>query len=218
MDIYIGQIEQFLRNNHDWAGFVTFLLTLGESLLIVGLFVPATALLLVIGMMIGSDVLSPWSILVWGIVGAIIGDALSYGIGRWLGPGLQRRWPFTTQRTAVARARLFFSRYGFVAVVAGRFLGPTRSTIPAVAGIMGMKHAHFQFANVLSAITWLPLMLAPGFILARGMKGMYDSANIGLIVSIAVSVLIGAALVVMVIRKHQMPDRRRAERKSQAGR
>ena len=49
-----------------------------------------------------------------------------------------RRWPLKQQRTAVARARLFFYRYGFASVLIGRFLGPIRSTIPTVAGVMGM--------------------------------------------------------------------------------
>ena len=62
----------------------------------------------------------------------------------------------------MARARLFFYRYGFASVLIGRFLGPIRSTIPTVAGVMGMAHGRFQLANVSSAILWMPLMLAPG--------------------------------------------------------
>ncbi|CAM4331220.1 DedA family protein [Bordetella tumbae] len=211
MDTYIDKIGQFIQANQDWAGPITFLLTLGESLIIVGLVIPATALMLLTGGLIGAGTLSPWNVLAWGIAGAIVGDALSYGLGRWLGPSMLRRWPFNTQRTAVARARLFFSRYGFASVLIGRFLGPIRSTIPTVAGIMGMKHARFQLANVLSAVVWLPLMLAPGFITARSVGAMQDS-QMGLIIGTAASVLLGVGLLVGFMRKRQQPERARARR------
>lgn len=207
MDAYIEQAGLFIQSNQDWAGPIIFLLTLGESLLIVGLVIPATALLLLTGGLIGAGTLSPWGILAWGIAGAVIGDALSYFIGRWLGFGILRRWPFNTQRTSVARARLFFYRYGFASVLIGRFLGPIRSTIPTVAGMMGMKHLRFQLANVLSAIAWLPVMLAPGYITARGVNAAQGSDHTGLILGAVASVLIGIGLIVMFTRKRQ-PERR----------
>lgn len=213
MDAYIDQIGQFIQANQDWAGPITFLLTFGESLIIVGLLIPATALMLLTGGLIGTGTLSPWNVLAWGIAGAIAGDALSYALGRWMGPSMLRKWPFSTQRTAVARARLFFSRYGFASVLMGRFLGPIRSTIPTVAGIMGMKHARFQLANVVSAVLWLPLMLAPGFITARGVGAMQESSQTGLIIGTAASVLLGVGLLVVFVRKRQQPVRVRDRRR-----
>ncbi|MCD0501510.1 DedA family protein [Bordetella petrii] len=213
MDAYIESIGQFIQANQAWAGPITFLLTFGESLIIVGLFIPATALMLLTGGLIGAGTLSPWNVLAWGIAGAILGDAVSYGLGRWMGPGLLRRWPFTTQRTAVARARLFFYRYGFASVLIGRFLGPIRSTIPTVAGIMSMNHLRFQTANVLSAIAWLPLMLAPGFLTARSVGAMKGSEHIGLVVGTAASVLIGVWLLVAFMRKRRQPDGGRPQRR-----
>jgi membrane protein DedA with SNARE-associated domain len=207
MDAYIEQAGLFIQTNQDWAGLIIFLLTLGESLLIVGILIPATALLLLTGGLIGTGTLSAWNILIWGIAGAIVGDAISYFIGRWLGFGILRRWPFNTQRTSVARARLFFYRYGFISVLIGRFLGPIRSTIPTVAGMMGMKHWLFQLANVLSALLWLPAMLAPGYLTAKGVDAAQGSSHSGLIYGAVASVLIGVGLVALFIRKRK-PERR----------
>jgi len=213
MDAYFESIGQFIQTNQDWAGPILFLLTLGESLIIVGLFIPATALLLLTGGLVGAGTLSPWIIVPWGIAGAVVGDALSYLLGRWLGTGMLRRWPFSTQRTAVARARLFFHRYGFASVLIGRFLGPIRSTIPTVAGIMGMHPVRFQIANVLSAVLWLPLMLAPGFLAARGVGAMQGSQHVGLIIGTAGSGLLGCWLLAVFMRKRRSPDDPRARRK-----
>ncbi|AHV93119.1 hypothetical protein D560_3263 [Bordetella holmesii ATCC 51541] len=152
--------------------------------------------------------MSVGTILIWGVAGAVLGDAISYLIGRWLGPGVTRRWPLSTQRTAVARARLFFYRYGFASVFLGRFLGPIRSTIPTVAGIMRMNHARFQIANILSAIVWLPAMLAPGYFAARGLAAARQSQQFGLIAAALVSVVIGLWLATSLLKKRRLAAHR----------
>ncbi|SIT29463.1 DedA family protein [Achromobacter sp. MFA1 R4] len=207
MDEYITQIGQFIEANQAWAGPITFLLTLGESIVLLGLFIPATALMLLTGGLIGSGTLSPWGVVAWGVAGAIVGDALSYWLGRWAGPGVLRRWPLKQQRTAVARARLFFYRYGFASVLIGRFLGPIRSTIPTVAGVMGMTQARFQLANVLSAVLWMPLMLAPGYITARSLGAAENAQQIGMMIGAGLSVLLGCGLLLAMVRKRRQPVR-----------
>ena len=207
MDQYITEIGQFIEANQAWAGPITFLLTLGESMVLLGLFIPATALMLLTGGLIGSGTLAPGGILAWGIAGAIVGDALSYALGRWLGPGVLRRWPLKQQRTGVARARLFFYRYGFASVLIGRFLGPIRSTIPTVAGVMGMAHSRFQLANVLSAVLWLPLMLAPGYITARSLGAAENAQQIAMMIGAGLSVLLGCGLLLAMLRKRRQPVR-----------
>ena len=46
MDQYIDKIGVLIETNQAWAGPITFLLTLGESMVLLGLFIPATALML----------------------------------------------------------------------------------------------------------------------------------------------------------------------------
>ena len=92
MDQYIDKIGVLIETNQAWAGPITFLLTLGESMVLLGLFIPATALMLLTGGLIGAGTLDPWSILAWGIAGAIVGDALSYALGR--GMLFDPRWPW----------------------------------------------------------------------------------------------------------------------------
>lgn len=207
MDQYIDKIGVLIETNQAWAGPITFLLTLGESMVLLGLFIPATALMLLTGGLIGAGTLDPWNIMAWGIAGAIVGDALSYGLGRWAGPNVLRRWPLRQQRTAVARARLFFYRYGFASVLIGRFLGPIRSTIPTVAGVMGMAQGRFQMANVLSALLWMPLMLAPGYITARSLGAAENAQQIAMMIGAGLSVLLGCGLLVAMMRKRRQPAR-----------
>ena len=216
MDQLLQQIITFIQDNQVWAGPIIALLTFGESMLIIGLAIPATAILLATGTLIGSDVLSPWPIIIWGITGAILGDALSYWIGRWFGMDITRKWPLNQHRKMVARTRLFFYKYGVLSVFLGRFMGPIRSTIPAVAGIMNMSHLRFQIANVTSAIIWMPVMIMPGYLGAKGAEAISDSHGAGggstLLIGTILSVVAGVWLIYSLMKKTPEKNKTSKER------
>lgn len=212
MQAFLDQVSLFIEANQVWAGPVVFLLTLGESLLIVGILVPATALLLFTGGLVGSESLSPAPILFWGILGAVIGDAVSYWLGRWVGPRILRWRLVKRQRSIVARARLFFYRYGFLSIFFGRFLGPIRSTIPTVAGVMGMTHWRFQVANILSAIFWVPLMLSPGYLAAKSIDAAKHVSQLTLYVGGGLSIVIGIGLLYLFTRQRNSAQARANQR------
>jgi len=163
----VASIQDFLVAHREFAGPILGLVAFGESLILVGLFFPATAIMLFTGGLIQKGVLDPTAVIACSIAGAVLGDIVTYWIGRRIGPGVVHHWPLNRDRTAVARARLFFRKYGFLSIFIGRFLGPVRSTIPLVAGIMRMRHLTFQIANVTSAIAWVPFMLLPGYFFAK---------------------------------------------------
>lgn len=207
MDAYITLVETFIRSHQPWAGPVIGLLTLAESMLILGLLVPATALLLMAGGLAGNGLLNPVSIVIWGIVGAIIGDSLSYWVGRLAGPSLMHRWPMNKQRRSVARARLFFTRYGFLSIIVGRFLGPMRSTISTIAGIMRMNHFKFEASNALSAIVWVPILLAPGFFASRLLGTNQTIQSIVILFVAGFSAVFALIIAYMFLRKRKLPNR-----------
>lgn len=201
MESWIEWTGALIETHQAWAIPVVGLIAFGESLAVVGLLIPATALMLLIGGLVGAGVLDPWLILASTIIGAVLGDAVSYYIGRYFGPTVVHRWPLNQHRRGVARARLFFRRYGVVSVFLGRFFGPVRSTIPLVAGIVEMGHTKFQIANVASALAWAPLMLAPGYLAARGageIGPISEGHWIGLVIVVTVA---SVALGILGIRK-----------------
>lgn len=167
MDELVARATQFMSVHGVWAGPIVGLLSFGESLAVVGLFIPATAVMLAVGGLVGTGVLDPVSIILWAVAGAILGDWISFWFGRSIGPSVYRRWPLKGQRPMVARTRLFFRKYGFAAIFLGRFLGPIRATVPLVAGVMDMPRKPFQIANIASAVLWVPLMFLPGILAAR---------------------------------------------------
>jgi len=146
---------------------VIFLVALAESLAIVGVLVPGVVILLGAGALIGSGVLDFWSMCAWAVAGAIIGDGLSYQLGRHFDYLTERFKWFRLHPDHLEKGHEFFRNWGDVSVALGRFFGPLRAIVPLVAGLMDMPAGRFYLANILSALVWAPAYLAPGILLGQ---------------------------------------------------
>lgn len=154
----------FIERNRAFAGPVFALLAFGESLVVIGVLVPATGVMMAAGALVGTGALPLADIWIGGAVGAALGDSISFWVGRRLGPHVDRLWPFSRHPEMLAAARAAFVRWGWAAVVIGRFIGPLRASVPTVAGMSPMGAGLFQAANIGSAIVWIPVLIAPASI------------------------------------------------------
>ena len=152
----------FVRANQAWAPVIVGALAFCESLAFLSLLAPATVMLVGIGALIGVTDLAFWPIWFGASVGAILGDWLSYEVGRYLETGAHRIWPLSRYPEMIAKAEDFTRRYGVWAIFFGRFFGPARAFVPLIAGIFEMPRLRFQAANIASALIWAFGLLAPG--------------------------------------------------------
>lgn len=164
------QLLHWVEANPGWAGLVVFLMAFAESLAIVGMAVPGVAVLFTVGALIGAGALDFWQMVAWAVAGAILGDGLSFWLGRRYQHQLTRLWPFSRHPQTLERGIAFFNRYGGKSVIIGRFFGPVRAVIPLVAGMMEMPPNRFLFANVLSALGWAPAYLLPGMVFGASLE------------------------------------------------
>ena len=105
--------------------------------------------------------MSMMPIIVVAIIGAVIGDFVSYWLGHRFRFRLRGMWPFATRPTLMGHAESFFHRYGTASVAICRFVPVLRSTVPLVAGMAGMARSRFLLANVSSAFVWAPAHVVP---------------------------------------------------------
>jgi membrane protein DedA with SNARE-associated domain len=138
---------------------------------------------------------------------------VTYWIGRAIGPAVVHHWPLNRDPGAVARARLFFRKYGFLSIFIGRFLGPVRSTIPLVAGMMRMRHVTFQIANVTSAMAWVPFMLLPGYFFAKSVGDFSNLSTHEWLGIVVVILLLTAIFTLVGIKMQQRNGKVRRERR-----
>lgn len=141
------------------------MLAFSESLAIVGIFTPGIALLAAASAAAGAAATPLSWLLAAGWIGAALGDGLSFLLGRYIGPGL--RDPDKHPRLAawIDPGEQLFSRYGALALVVGRFLGPIRPVLPLAAGMLRMRPSVFMTLNALTALLWSPAYLIPGYLM-----------------------------------------------------
>ncbi|MCG6935000.1 MAG: VTT domain-containing protein [Proteobacteria bacterium] len=149
---------------------IVFLVALGESLAFVGLLVPGAVLMVGFGALIALGYLPFWPTVLSAVLGAVAGDGLSYWLGAYYNQRLAAMWPFTRYPGLLERGQTFFTRHGGKSVLLGRFFGPLRPIIPAIAGMMAMPLRKFILVNVLSALFWAPLYLLPGILFGTALE------------------------------------------------
>ena len=202
MDSLLSPISAFVSEHQAWAGPILGGLTLLESMFLIGAFVPATALMLLAGGLIASGALDPVEVFFWCVAGAVLGDAISFQIGRQLGARALRHPGLRPHRRALARTRLYARRYGVVSVFVGRFFGPLRAFVPVMVGMLQMRAWVFQVANVASAALWVGVLLAPGYLAMRGLELLeLEGWALWLTLGGGAVLVLGATALVNILRK-----------------
>jgi membrane protein DedA with SNARE-associated domain len=140
---------------------MVFLAAIIEAVAVLGILIPGTPILMAVAgaaAMAGQPML-PFLIL--SVIGAVIGDFLSFWVGKRFSFRLRKVWPFSRRPTLMENAERFFDRYGIYSVALCRFVPVLRSTVPLIAGMAGMRQRRFVLANVTSAFVWAPVHIYP---------------------------------------------------------
>jgi len=160
--LYIKALLAFITHYPTLAYGAIFLISLSESLALVGLIIPGTVIMFGVGAIVATGSLGLTPVLLLASAGAVAGDGISYWLGRHYQEGLRRIWPFSRYPGMLQKGEDFFHRHGGKSVLFGRFVGPVRPVIPVVAGMLGMRPLHFSLINVLSAMGWALVYVLPG--------------------------------------------------------
>lgn len=182
-------LEAFLNSVSDnfWLSMLfIFLVAIGEAVFILGLLVPSTPVLLLVGGIIAQGTLPFWPIYMAAVVGAVIGDAISYTVGHLLKERIKTIWPFRNYLELIAKGEVFFARHGGKSVFIGRFIPGVKAVVPGIAGMMGMPYKYFTLINVVSAFAWAAAHILPGMLLTAWLKSIGLSLELVIIVGAAV--------------------------------
>ncbi len=178
--------------NPELAILVAFLAAIIEAVAVLGVLLPGTPILMAVAGAAAMSGLSIWPIMTVAVLGAVIGDFVSFWLGERFSTRLRCVWPFARRPELLAQAERFFARYGMASVALCRFLPVLRSTVPLVAGMVGMPRRRFLLANVVSAFVWAPLHVLPakyaGLSLDRLQAGDWQPAALMLAAFLVVSV------------------------------
>lgn len=167
LDSITTTILEFIRAHQAYAPLIVGLMTFGESFAFISLILPMVTILVAIGFALGAADVTFWQVWLGAALGAFVSAWLSYEIGHTMKKRAYRVWPLSRRPELIEKGEVFFQRFGPWAMFLGRFFGPTRATLPLIAGIFLMPRVLFQAANMASASVWSFALLAPGAGLAH---------------------------------------------------
>jgi membrane-associated protein len=166
IDVHISEL---IRDFGLWTYAILFLVITGETGLVIAPLLPGDSLLFAAGTFARRGDLDVWVLFVSLTAAAVIGDALNYAIGQYLGPKLFRKGQGARflKKEYLDRTHEFFEKYGPATIIIARFLPIVRTFAPFVAGMGKMGYPKFFTYNVTGAIAWVGLFTFAGYYFAN---------------------------------------------------
>ena len=150
-----------IRDLFDSYGYwVVFLGTLFENTLLLGLIVPGVIVILLAGIAAQDGAMNPFYAVALGLLGTIIGDTISYFMGRL---GWSRFARGESMRAFSEKVREPLMRRGAFFVMIYHFAGYTRVVGPAGAGLLRMPYRKWAPADHFGAALWVTTFIGIGY-------------------------------------------------------
>lgn len=195
---FYQQLRQYLTEHPIWIILLVWFISGLEGIAVVGAVVPAVAMLFGLSMIAGTVDISPVPLVLAGAVGAMMGDGLSYSLGRHFKHGVERVWPFRTHPQWLTTAEAFVNRNGGKSLLLGRFIGPLRGFVPLATGIFQMPLRRYLLASLIAVSAWAPVHILPGYFIG-------SAVNAPVLPDQAQFVFLGALLVTVVVLTGLIP-------------
>jgi membrane-associated protein len=206
VDFVLNVDEHLAEFVHQYGPLVyglLFAIIFAETGLVVTPFLPGDSLLFAAGAMAALGSLNVWVLMLSLFAASVLGDAVNYSVGRYIGPrvfrpdGRRGRFERLLNPKHLERTHEFFEKYGGKAVVLARFVPIVRTFIPFVAGAASMTYGTFAFYNVTGGALWVFACVGAGYMFGNIpiIKDNFELVVLGIIL---VSVL---PMVIEVIRQ-----------------
>jgi membrane-associated protein len=163
LDQHLGVWSQQLG---PWLYVLLFAIVFCETGLVVTPVLPGDSLLFAAGALcsVPDSGLSVWLMGVLLIAAAVLGDAVNYTIGAYMGPKVfsseESRW---LNRKHLQRTHEFYEKYGGKTIILARFVPIVRTFAPFVAGVGAMTYAKFFSFNAIGGVAWVLALLMAGY-------------------------------------------------------
>ena len=124
-------LSQLAAQYGPWLYAILFAIIFAETGLVVLPFLPGDSILFISGTVVAVAGLNVHVLVVVLIVAAILGDSVNYGVGHYMGPKVFHEpdsgW---FKRAYLERTQAFYTRYGGVTIIIGRFVPIIRTFAP----------------------------------------------------------------------------------------
>ncbi len=185
-----------------YLGIVLFLTLTG-----LGLPIPEEVPIVAAGVASKAGALVWWKALLACLVGALLGDSLMYGIGRFFGARVLREHPWWSGFLTPEREKTIedlINRHGIKAFFVARFLVGLRSPFYLTAGILRVKYRWFLFADFICATVVIGGFFGLAYLFGERITGLIHSAEQGVTLVVVLTVIIVAVIAFFSFRRRRI--------------
>lgn len=163
------QLQSMVRQYGTWIYAILFGIIFAETGLVITPFLPGDSLLFMAGVISRSGDLNVGFLFVLLLAAAILGDAVNYHIGQYLGPHLFRggKGSKLLKKEHLDRTHAFFEKHGSKTIILARFVPIVRTFAPFVAGMGSMRYGRFLLYNVVGGALWVGICVGAGWVFAN---------------------------------------------------
>jgi membrane-associated protein len=126
-----------------------------EACLGIGLFFSSFILVATCSYLHAAEIATLGQMLPLAFAGALLGDHSGFYVGRWIGPRLHGAAFGRRHAARIAKADDMVVRWGWGAILVGRFVPAIRSIIPALTGISGFGRLRYTLFDTLACLLWV---------------------------------------------------------------
>ena len=202
LDVHLAEL---VTTYGPWIYAILFLIIFAETGLVVTPILPGDSLLFACGALAATGVLDPWLTAGLLVTAAILGDAVNYSVGHFVGPKVFSAedhagfWHRLLNKHHLRQAHAFFEKHGGKALILARFVPIIRTFVPVIVGVAQMDKRKFFFFNVIGAFVWVGLCVGAG----------YAFGNVPVVRENFSLVALGIVFVSMIPMAYELLQRRR---------
>jgi undecaprenyl-diphosphatase len=205
--IHLPNFEKLLEDAGQALGTWTYLavglLAFLETGAFLGFIAPGETAVIVGGLVAGQGEISLLALIAIVWVCCLMGDAVSYELGRHKGRGWLLKYGARLQITEgrLDQVEKLLSSHGPLMIVVGRFLGFVRPLMPFIAGASRMPFRRFFPYDVLAAGAWSITFCTLGFLFWRSIDQLTTYVSRGLFALGTLVVVIGGIVALIHLRR-----------------
>lgn len=163
-------------------------------------FLPGDSLLILTGVLIYQEVISPWVVPLL-VVATFVGTWLGYMQGRFLGH-TQTYYRLMSHMEEKHKQKVFYllNKYGILTLITARYIAFVRTVYPYIVGATEIPQGRFLIVNLVSSILWVSPLVSLGYYLSHTkLAAQYETQFLSIILYLPL-VLLAAGLVALIWR------------------
>ena len=186
IDLFLNldqHLQAAVANYGVWIYIILIAIIFCETGLVVTPILPGDSLLFAAGALAAMGLLDIYILFFTLLIAAILGDALNYQIGHYVGLKVFKKDAKIFKLKYLEKTHNFYEKYGSKTIVIARFVPIIRTFAPFVAGASKMTYKTFATYNVLGAFLWMVSMLGAGYIFGNipWIKDNFSAIVLGII-------------------------------------